>query len=71
MTKNMSNADRAIRVVISVVICFSYITNAIYGTEGSLLLALAVYLAFNSLTGVCPIYSLLGISTNKQEMQED
>lgn len=70
MQKNIGTADRMIRVVAAMVICFLYITNTINGPEGGLLLLLAVGLAFTSLLGISLLYRLFGINTSG-EIQED
>jgi hypothetical protein len=63
MKKNMGNADRAIRVIIAVLIAVLYFTNVISGTLGLILLIVAGVFVLTSLVSVCPLYSLVGINT--------
>lgn len=59
----MGNADRAIRVIIAVLIAVLYFTNVISGTLGLILLIVAGVFVLTSLVSVCPLYSLVGINT--------
>ena len=63
MKKNMGNADRAIRVIIAVLIAVLYFTNVISGTLGLILLIVAGVFVLTSLVSFCPLYSLVGINT--------
>ena len=63
MKKNMGNADRAIRVIIAILIAVLYFTNVISGTLGLILLVVAGVFVLTSLVSVCPLYSLVGINT--------
>jgi hypothetical protein len=63
MKKNLSNADRLIRVIISAVIVTLYLTNVISGTAGLVLLVLAGVFIATSLISFCPLYAIFGIST--------
>lgn len=67
MKKNMGNADKAIRIVIAVLILVLYITNQISGTLAIVGLILSVVFALTSLIGFCPLYLPFGWSTNKKE----
>ena len=66
MKKNMSSADRVIRLLVAVVIAILYFTNMIVGTWGIVLLVLAAVLALTSVVGFCPLYALFGINTGKK-----
>ena len=59
----MGNADRAIRVIIAVLIAVLYFTNVISGTLGLILLIVAGVFVLTSLVSFCPLYSLVGINT--------
>ena len=61
----MGLADRAIRILVAVAVIAFYFGNLISGTTAIILLALAGILILTSFIGVCPVYSLLGISTQK------
>lgn len=63
MKKNLSNADRLTRVLISAVIATLYLTNVISGTVGLVLLVLAGIFVATSLISFCPLYAIFGIST--------
>jgi hypothetical protein len=63
MKKNMGNADRAIRVIIAVLIAVLYFTNVISGTLGLILLIVAGVFVLTSLISFCPLYSLIGLNT--------
>ncbi len=65
MKKNISNIDRAVRVLIAIVIAALYFTDRITGTPGIILLVAGGVFFATSLAGFCPLYGLLGISTCK------
>lgn len=66
MKKNMGNTDKAIRTAIALLIAILYFTNVISGTTGIVLLVLAIVFLLTSLVSFCPLYTLLGINTNKK-----
>jgi hypothetical protein len=69
MKKNMSSADKIIRLIIVAIIIALYYTGTISGTLGTVLLVLSGVFVLTSLLGFCPLYTLFGISTcstNKQ-----
>lgn len=66
MKKNMNSADRIVRLPIAVGILVLYFTNIITGILSIVLLALAAVLTLTAFIGVCPLYSLFGISTLKK-----
>ncbi len=70
MKKNIGLTDRLIRVIVAIIICFLYLNESIDGLEGGLLLIEAVIFVFTSLTGISPLYKLLGLSTDTS-VQED
>ena len=63
MKKNMSSADRIIRLIISAIIVTLYFTNVVGGTIGVILLVLSGVFTFTSIIGFCPLYAIFGIST--------
>lgn len=65
MMRNIGSPDRIIRILIAVVITILYFTKAISGTAGLILLVLAGVLAVTALLGVCPLYMLFGLRTNR------
>lgn len=66
MKRNMSTADRSIRLVIAALIIILYLTNVIAGTFGIVLLVIAGILMLTSFVGYCPLYTLFGISTHTE-----
>ena len=69
MKKNMSTADRIIRLVISAILVALYFTNIIGGTVGLILLILATVFTITSIISFCPLYSIFGISTCSTKQQ--
>ncbi|MBO3116280.1 DUF2892 domain-containing protein [Winogradskyella sp. DF17] len=65
MTKNMSNLDKGIRVIVAAVVALLYYFNVIEGTLAYILMAVAIILLVTSLINFCPLYRVLGISTCK------
>lgn len=63
MRPNMGNADRVIRVLIAAVIAVLYFTGSITGVWAYVLLAVAIIFLLTSLAGSCPLYSMMGIKT--------
>lgn len=63
MKKNMSTADRIIRIIISAIFAILYFTGTVTGTIGLLLMVLAVIFTFTSIVSWCPIYAIFGLST--------
>ena len=59
----MGNADRAIRVIIAILVAVLYFTNVISGTLGLILLIVAGVFVLTSLISFCPLYSLIGLNT--------
>jgi len=66
MKKNMSTLDKIIRVLVAAVIAILYLTGIIEGTLGVILLAIGVIFVATALLGICPLYLLFGIKTNKK-----
>lgn len=63
MKKNMGNADRILRVLLSVVLVVLYVTGMVEGTLGLILLGVAGIFTLTSLVSFCPLYTLVGFST--------
>ncbi|HLN21879.1 MAG TPA: DUF2892 domain-containing protein [Bacteroidales bacterium] len=70
MKMNMASADRAIRILIAVVIGILYFTNVINGTLAIVLLILSGIFIITGFVGFCPLYALVGMSTRKTETQK-
>jgi hypothetical protein len=67
MKKNMGTADKAVRILIAVIIAILFFTNVISGLLGFILLALAVIFVLTSLISFCPLYMPFGINTGKKQ----
>lgn len=67
MKKNMGTTDKAIRILIAVVIAVLYFTNVISGTLAIVLGILAVVFVFTSFISFCPLYFPFGINTSKKK----
>ncbi len=67
MNINMGTIDRAIRVIVAIVIGVLYFTGQISGTAAIILGILAVVFLLTSLVGTCPLYLPFGLSTKSKE----
>ncbi|HNP33612.1 MAG TPA: DUF2892 domain-containing protein [Flavobacterium sp.] len=67
MKKNMGSADKAIRLLIAIVIGILYFTNVISGTLATVLSILAIVFVLTSFVSFCPLYLPLGINTCKKK----
>jgi DUF2892 family protein len=65
MNKNMGTADRAIRILLAVVVGALYFTHRISGTLAIVLGIFAIAFFVTSLVGWCPSYLPFGLSTRK------
>ena len=65
MRKNMGTIDRAVRFVLAVAVGVLYLTGQISGVAAAVLGVLAAVFILTSFVGVCPLYSLVGLSTTK------
>lgn len=59
----MGTTDKAIRIIIAIVIATLFYTGEISGILGIVLLVLAVVFALTSFISFCPLYVLFGINT--------
>jgi hypothetical protein len=67
MKQNMGSIDRALRVLVAVVIGILYFTGQITGTVAIILGIFAVVFLLTSAIGFCPLYLPLKISTIKKK----
>ncbi|WP_431209584.1 YgaP family membrane protein [Puia sp. P3] len=65
MKKNMGTTDRVVRILAAAVLGALFLARVIGGMWGIVLLAVAGIFTVTSLAGICPLYSLLHISTCK------
>jgi hypothetical protein len=66
MKKNMGYADRAIRVLIAVLLGVLIFAGQIAGVTATILGILAIVFLLTSVVGFCPLYVPLRRSTNKK-----
>lgn len=66
MKKNMGGLDRIVRIVIAIVVGVLYQQGVVEGTLAYVLLAVAGVFLLTSLINFCPLYSLVGLKTNKE-----
>ncbi|MBQ4914685.1 DUF2892 domain-containing protein [Maribacter sp. MMG018] len=67
MKKNMSGTDRIVRISLALVVIILYYLKIIDGTLGNILIALSAILLFTTLIKFCPLYSVLGIKSDKNK----
>ena len=63
MTTNMGMTDRVIRSAIAVALIGLTLNGDITGTGGIVAYTVSFVLLMTSIVSICPLYSLLGIST--------
>jgi len=64
--KNMGTLDRAIRIVIAVVIAVLYFNGNLSGLTATVLGIFAIIFIITSFVGFCPLYTVIGLSTCKK-----
>jgi hypothetical protein len=67
MKKNMGKADSIIRIIVALLIVGLYLGNVIGGVTAIVLLVIAGIFALTASVRVCPLYSIFGIKTNKEQ----
>jgi Na+(H+)/acetate symporter ActP len=70
MKKNMSMTDRLLRAAIAIAVVVLYLADQLTGTAAVILGVLSVIFLATGITGFCPLYKVLGISTLKDEAGE-
>lgn len=65
MKKNMGGIDKAVRVLLALILIILWGTGAVAGTLGYVLLGAAGIFLLTSVVSICPLYSILGINTCK------
>ncbi len=66
MTRNVGTPDRLIRGVLIAPVALILASIAGVGSiTGVILIAVAVVIAVTAIVGVCPLYKLIGVSTNR------
>jgi fatty acid desaturase len=64
---NMSKKDKLIRVVIAFLIAMLFYFQIIRGLFGVILMLIAIAMLLTCFFRVCPLYKIMGYSTNKEE----
>lgn len=67
MKKNIGPTDKAIRILLAIIIGVLYLTNVISGTLAIVLSILAVVFILTSFISFCPLYLPLNINTCKKK----
>lgn len=67
MKPNLGNTDRVVRTIMALAIVVLYFTGVLPGIVGIILLLFAIIFVVTSFISFCPVYTLLGISTNKKK----
>lgn len=67
MKKNMGSIDKAIRLIIAVILVGLYFSETLTGTWGIVGLVVATIMVLTSLANSCPLYGILGINTSVKE----
>ncbi len=66
MKKNIGSIDKAIRILVAVVIAVLFYTEVVTGVLGIVLLVLAAVFVLTSIISFCPLYLPFGINTGKK-----
>lgn len=67
MKNNMGRTDKMIRTAIALIIAVLYFVGVIKGTLAIVLLVVATVLLLTNFISFCPLYTVLGINTNKDK----
>ena len=63
MKKNMGGADRAIRILVAIIVYILFFTGTVSGVLGYVLLAVGGIFLLTSVVSFCPLYTLFGMNT--------
>ncbi len=69
MNKNIGKIDKIIRIVAAVIISMIYITEAVPGVLGFILLTIGGVLLVTAIVDFCPLYKLLKFKGIKKPQQ--
>jgi len=67
MKKNIGGTDKVIRLLVAALILILAFAKVLTGTLAIILSILAVVFVLTSLINFCPLYTVLGINTNKKK----
>jgi hypothetical protein len=65
MKTNESSMDRIIRVILGIALIALYFTGTVTGVLGIIFIVVGAIALLTGVVGVCPLYMLLKIKTNK------
>jgi len=65
MKRNMSNADRILRVIIAALFAYLYFSGIVTGILGIILIVLGAVFILTSIMAFCPLYLPFKFSTYK------
>jgi hypothetical protein len=65
MKRNMSDADRVIRVIVAALFAYLYFGGVVTGTLGVIMLVLGAVFLLTSVVAFCPLYGLVKFSNFK------
>ena len=65
MKRNMSNADRIVRVVVAALFAYLYFAGIVTGGLGIVLVVLGAVFLLTSIVAFCPLYAPFKFSTYK------
>ncbi len=65
MKPNLSNLDRAVRVVVAALFAYLYFAGIVTGPVGLVLLAVGVVFVLTAIVGYCPLYAMFKFRTLK------
>jgi Protein of unknown function (DUF2892) len=63
MKRNMGKGDRIIRLLLAFVLAILWLQNVVGGPLGVILVLFSGIFFLTSIVGVCPFYTLFGITT--------
>jgi hypothetical protein len=66
MKANIGSLDKVIRIFLAIAFAMLYITKMVEGTVGLILLVVGGILLLTSIINFCPLYSILGLNSNKK-----
>ncbi len=69
MNKNIGKVDKIIRIIAAVIISMVYITGAVPGKLGFILLTIGGILLITAVIDFCPLYKLLKFKGTKKPQQ--
>lgn len=67
MRTNIGNIDRVFKLVIAASVVVPALFKVVTGMLGFILLIAAAILAVTSISGICPLYSLLSTNTRRKQ----